>query len=138
MSAFAIAIQWLARGYQVLRRNRTVARATLGALLASNENLSRRVERFFEKLDKVETIHGQHTDFWALVERVAKTGTPETLTVENARYGMNFKRAFDKTIKPIGVKLLDKADAPEPAEPEGIVPPMDDDEENDDEGTAHN
>ena len=106
MSKFQKAVRWIRRAIKVARANRDIIKMGVGAVLANNEKAARRFYRLVEKLERVEELHGQHTDFWDLIDRVAESGQPEMLTVQNARYGRYFKRAFNDTVRPVGEKLL--------------------------------
>ncbi len=109
----ANAVRWLVKAVTGLSAHRGQIKS-LVSVLDVNDKVTKRLEKFFSRLEKIETRYGHiadtHTDFWAKLSTGNRDGEPVTLTPAEVAYGFQFKKAFDKTIKPIGTKLLDRPD----------------------------
>ncbi len=120
----AKARRWLVAGWRKIRRNRELMRALMKSLGVS-EKIQRRVERYFEKMDKVEELHGAVTAAYRKVETNVKAGAVvDPLDLAEYRYLYFAKKAFDDTIRPIGLKAVDHADEVELPVPD--VPDVED------------
>ncbi len=108
MSLAAKAITWLVRGFKALRANRKVVEGLAMTVFKNNTKIAKRVERFFEKIAKVERMHGEHTEFWGKIKSAHAAGVGVSLDAGEVKYAAMFKRGFDDTLKPIGVKLAGK------------------------------
>ena len=135
------AVTWLKRAVGFIRHNRELTKTIAMSVFANNERIAKRVEKFFTKAARVETMWGAHTNAWGLIEDGAKRGDAVTLPVAEVKYLNQFKRAFDKTIKPIGTKVAAKFDddatpVPMPVPPDEVpdITPVEDDDTDIDDG----
>ena len=79
--------------------------------LGVSEKMQQRVGRYFEKMAKVEQLHGAHTAAWRKIEANVRAGSvTDPLDMAEYRYLYFGKKAFDDTIRPIGVKAIGSSD----------------------------
>jgi len=92
-----MAIAWLVKKAKLIKANRVKIREVT-KMLAEGTKYQLQVERFFEKVAKIEATVGATTTAWKMIGE-AKPGEDIVLPAAEVRYLKEFKKAFDQTLK---------------------------------------